>query len=767
MQRITAQRKFIVYIVAALVGILSLTAVVLAQQSANFDLSTHVVDGGGGQRQSANFVIQDSMGQTAPGIVTSANARIVGGYLQDQVAAGGDAFEVDNSCGNATVIDTVGSKQQHTFHAMNDQDWLRFTAQAGKTYIIEVNNVGDAADAIILLQDACDQPTAGQGTNSFGSTVRLEWDSVKNGDYFVKLQQFDPAFFGDNANYEVSVRVDNVPPSAPQNPRCLAINATTLGLQWKKSPERDVKGYRIAFTGSVSGNEDVDGATTTFYELGGLTPNQPYKLRVRSLDFSGNESQPSGEVECVAQDPVDSTQPVLALANPAGSAVYSTTANLLTFSGNATDAGNNLSRVRLRNTTTDVEKWDYSLTGSNDEFRVADVSLSVGDNNVQLTVIDAAGNSSQTQVTVRRLGQVSGAVLIVAGHNETFGLQTNIYNAANRAYRIFRSAGFTDEDIFYIAPTAQDVDGSGGNQVDAASSPAAVEDAIKNWAKQNGRVGPDKPFFVYMVDHGFAEKFCASGCGASGSFSPAQMDEWIRELEDATGVEQVSIVYEACQSGSFIDRFNGDVANSLSKAGRVIITSTGRENNAYASAEGAYFSDAFFSCVADSNNLKVCFDEGVQAVQGTGVDQTPWMDDNGDGISNASDGTVAQQRVVTRFFSSVRPQIGIVNVNREGANGTFTAKVEDGAEEVALVWAAVFPPDFVEPDGVTLNLSVPTVRLEQDPNDEDSYSFTYANGFPQEGDYRIIFYAQDRLGIHAKPKQEGELTPYFLPSLYR
>jgi hypothetical protein len=270
-----------------------------------------------------------------------------------------------------------------------------------------------------------------------------------------------------------------------------------------------------------------------------------------------------------------------------------------------------------------------------------------------------------------------------------------------------------------------------------------------------------------MIDHGFLEKFCASGCGAAGAVTPAQLDGWLRQLETDTGVDQVNIVIEACQSGSFVDRFNGDVANSLSKPGRVVISSTGRDNNAYASADGAYFSDAFFSCVADSNNLKVCFEEGLGAVQSTGVNQTPWLDDNGDGVFNAGDGSVAQARVVTRFFSSIRPQITGVSLDQQGVNGILTAQVNEGAEEVALVWAAVYPPSFVEPSGVTLNLNVPTVRLEPDPDQEGRYIFAYTNGFTEQGDYRLVFYAQDRLGIHAIPRREGELLPIYLPSLAR
>ena len=171
--------------------------------------------------------------------------------------------------------------------------------------------------------------------------------------------------------------------------------------------------------------------------------------------------------------------------------------------------------------------------------------------------------------------------------------------------------------------------------------------------------------------------------------------------------------------------------------------------------------------MADSNNLKTCYDEGVAAAQGIGVNQTPWLDDNGDGVSTSGDGLVAQGRVVTRFFSSIRPKIGSVSVNQEGANGTLTALVDDGAEELALVWAAVFPPSFEEPSNVTLNLNVPTVRLEPVPDQEGRYTFAYANGFTEEGDYRVIFYAQDRLGINAVPKREGDQSPLRLPIIMR
>ncbi|MEZ4620390.1 MAG: fibronectin type III domain-containing protein [Caldilineaceae bacterium] len=58
-----------------------------------------------------------------------------------------------------------------------------------------------------------------------------------------------------------------MPPSTPKSPRCSALSDTALAIQWKQNPERDIRGYRIAYSGIVSGNEDVDGNKTTYYEL--------------------------------------------------------------------------------------------------------------------------------------------------------------------------------------------------------------------------------------------------------------------------------------------------------------------------------------------------------------------------------------------------------------------------------------------------------------------------------------------------------------------
>jgi hypothetical protein len=314
------------------------------------------------------------------------------------------------------------------------------------------------------------------------------------------------------------------------------------------------------------------------------------------------------------------------------------------------------------------------------------------------------------------VAQTLGAVIIVAGHNEDYSLQTNIDNSANRAYRIFRGAGFTEDQIRYLASSSQDPDGDGSSEVAAPATTANIQSAIETWAST--RVDTNKPLYLYMMDHGLIENFCADGCGGAGATGSEALGAMLGVLEAATGVDEVNVIIEACHSGSFIDWASpGQIDyDSLSKTNRVIISSTDRLHNAYASASGAYFSDNFFTCIASSKDLKTCFNQARAAVTVNPNGQSPWMDDNGDSLYTGADGIVAQTRFVAKFFGASEPAITSATVAINGSNGTLTADVQEGSAKIDMVWAAVFAPSFQEPAGTTLELGAPVVKLNEDPS---------------------------------------------------
>jgi hypothetical protein len=254
-----------------------------------------------------------------------------------------------------------------------------------------------------------------------------------------------------------------------------------------------------------------------------------------------------------------------------------------------------------------------------------------------------------------------------------------------------------------------------------------------------------------MFDHGGIESFCAEGCTVSGRIGSDTLDNWLDELEQTSDCDRVNVIIEACHSGSFIDRVEG-VAQSLSQDGRVIIASTGRTNNAYASAQGAYFSDAFFSAVAESSDLLTCFSQAKAAVDAAGVPQTPWIDDNGDGLYTPGvDGTYADDRYVASYFGTMLPEVTSASVELADGTGTVTAWVARGDEPITTVWAAVYAPSFQAPTETTLELGVPLIELQLDPEQPGRYSAFY-NNFGEEGSYRVVVYVQDRAGNQATPR---------------
>jgi hypothetical protein len=68
-------------------GTLVLTEVALGQASTNFDLSWHLLSGGGGSRSSAGYRIDDSLGQWIGQSASSTSYRIEPGFWYGTVVS--------------------------------------------------------------------------------------------------------------------------------------------------------------------------------------------------------------------------------------------------------------------------------------------------------------------------------------------------------------------------------------------------------------------------------------------------------------------------------------------------------------------------------------------------------------------------------------------------------------------------------------------------------------------------------------------------------
>jgi hypothetical protein len=299
--------------------------------------------------------------------------------------------------------------------------------------------------------------------------------------------------------------------------------------------------------------------------------------------------------------------------------------------------------------------------------------------------------------------------------------------------------------------------------VDASPTITNLQQAITQWAA--GRVGPDEPFTLYLMDHGGYDKFYLDG--QSETLTPGELDGWLTDLETATGAK-TSVIVEACYSGSFID-----LTQTVSKDGRVVVASTGPNALAYASQVGASFSDALLNALGQGLGLGMAFEEGWWAARQAHPDQTPWLDGNGNGAPNEAGD--AQEAASHAFACAGVPQADewaphIVQVNVIGVGEGMVeiwAQVEDDAS-VKWVWAVVYEPSDPEPEpGEELRTEPLPVTLQ--PRGYDWYGGLHTP-FKETGEYRIVVYAQDGDGLDARPKEyrlEVVSWPVYLPVVMR
>jgi len=356
-----------------------------------------------------------------------------------------------------------------------------------------------------------------------------------------------------------------------------------------------------------------------------------------------------------------------------------------------------------------------------------------------------AGSQVAYDLTVRSLLSQSapGLLIIVAGQiKNNDPVQSNIYHVTDAVRQLFIDKGATDEQIYYIAP---DLSRAG---VDASATATNLEAAITQWADQQAATA--QSLTIYLMDHGGHDIFYLDKL-RSEWITPAQLDGWLDELETLRPTLNINVIYEACESGSFV---SGD--ESISKPGRVVISSTDDENLAWASDDGAIFSDHLLDSLARGESLYISFENARIAAQIAHPNQQPWIDGDGDGngTDDASQ-TVAAQRgfaFAGTFPDEVWPpfiaEVQQVMPDEEG-RAVLRAQVRDDVD-VDRVWAVIYPPTYKAPteSEELVQEALPTTVLLDQGNDWYGARF---DGFRENGLYRVVFYADDNQDANARP----------------
>jgi len=355
-------------------------------------------------------------------------------------------------------------------------------------------------------------------------------------------------------------------------------------------------------------------------------------------------------------------------------------------------------------------------------------------------------------ISVRPLhsDQVNGAVIILGGRYKTpDSVQPNIDNVTDAVYSLFSDNGYSGDEIFYMSTDSSRVG------YDEQATNDNLREAITEWAVD--KVGKGQPLTLYMMDHGGVDEFYIDNVNGE-VVDPDDLNEWLTELEEQVPNLRINVIIEACNSGSFIEPDEIERAKSVSKPGRLVITSTSVQSLAYASADGAQFSDRFVTSLREGYNLYHSFWEAEGVVRELFFMQEPWIDVNGDGVADqysdqydVDDHEAGTDRLDADTWA---PYI----VSAEGPTteeladgngvGIIRAEVRDN-KKVKRVWASVYAPSYTPPANANelIPENVPTFELQAEGN--DIFSAEYGE-FNEEGDYRIAIYAEDDDSLKAR-----------------
>ncbi len=357
-----------------------------------------------------------------------------------------------------------------------------------------------------------------------------------------------------------------------------------------------------------------------------------------------------------------------------------------------------------------------------------------------------AGDHVRYALSVRPLvtNTTSRALIIVAGRwKGGDALQRNIHNVTGQVYQLFQQNGYNDKNILYLATDSR-LPG-----YDQAVTRDSLRNGITNWALTH--VSSDGVLNLYMMDHGQPDTFYLDGV-IGQQLAPDELNEWLSQFEAVRPGVRINVFIEACESGSFIEG-----VRSISKLGRVIVTSTTATTDAKASRDGAYFSDHFLTGLREGYNVFTSFMDARAVARSVFALQEAWLDANGNRIPNElEDAAVAAQRGFV-YADTLAPEEWpphIFSVTAPAAinnyRGTFRADVRDDVF-VRTVWGVVYPPDYTPPaTGEQLQPETLPTFLFARTGDEDIFEGLYP-GFTQPGIYRIIIHAEDNRGLVARP----------------
>ncbi|MCU7836377.1 MAG: caspase family protein, partial [gamma proteobacterium symbiont of Taylorina sp.] len=175
------------------------------------------------------------------------------------------------------------------------------------------------------------------------------------------------------------------------------------------------------------------------------------------------------------------------------------------------------------------------------------------------------------------------SIVIAGGGNANDPLQDATNENANLAYQTLRNRGIATDNIKYFNALPQDADGDGIiDTVAGTPTKASIKEAITSWAATHAN--SEIPVLVYLIDHGGSNLFYLNK-PTNNYAEVVKADEfssWLNTLQGQTST-RVTLVYDACHSGSFMDELKQSPAQNYDRS---LLFSSTPEQLAYFGAKG-------------------------------------------------------------------------------------------------------------------------------------------------------------------------------------
>jgi hypothetical protein len=116
-----------------------------------------------------------------------------------------DAYEENDSFSSATPI-ALDEVQRHNIGKLQDSDWLSFQASEGVTYTLYTLDLDPAADTVVSLYATDGVTLLDTNDDALGTLAsRIDWAAPATGEYYIRVQHWNPNVSGCGTGYSVSV----------------------------------------------------------------------------------------------------------------------------------------------------------------------------------------------------------------------------------------------------------------------------------------------------------------------------------------------------------------------------------------------------------------------------------------------------------------------------------------------------------------------------------------------------------------------------------